>query len=126
MMDKIALVAIGGAGGAVMRYLFAGWVGRAAGAGFMGTMAVNVLGSFLMGVFAVVLMERFPGSWARLSPLVVTGILGGFTTFSAFSLDAVYLLERGRPMAALGYIGGSVLFSLAGLLAGLSLARAVQ
>jgi len=120
------LVAVGGAGGAVMRYLFAGWIGRMAGAGFMGTMAVNVLGSFLMGVCAVVMMERLPGSWARFSPLVITGFLGGFTTFSAFSLDAVYLLERGRTLVALGYIGGSVLLSMAGLVMGLSLARAVQ
>ena len=117
------MVALGGGAGAVLRYLGAAWAGRALGAGFMGTMFVNVVGSFLMGLLAVLMMERFPGSWGRYAPLMMTGVLGGFTTFSAFSLDALYLIERGRMLAASGYIIGSVVLSILGLLAGLWLAR---
>ena len=124
MMEKLAMVAVGGAIGAVMRFWGAAWFGRLAGAGYMGTMFVNVAGCFAMGVLAVVMMERIPGSWGRYAPFVMTGVLGGFTTFSAFSLDAIYLLERGRHAIAAGYIGGSVVLSVLGLFAGLALARA--
>ena len=125
MIDKIAMVAAGGAIGAVLRFLGAAWFARLTGAGFMGTMFVNVVGSFAMGILAVVMMERMPGSWGRFAPFVMTGILGGFTTFSAFSLDALALIERGRTMVALGYIGGSVVLSILALFAGLALARAM-
>jgi len=124
-MEKIALVAAGGAAGAVLRYLGGAWAGRLLGAGFAGTMAVNVVGSFLMGVLAAALMERVPGAWQRMAPLLITGVLGGFTTFSAFSLDALYLLERGRHLAAAGYVVGSVCLSIAALYAGLTLARSL-
>ncbi|MEM7746171.1 MAG: CrcB family protein [Pseudomonadota bacterium] len=117
------MVAIGGAAGASLRYLVAAWAGRLLGAGYMGTLVVNVAGSFLMGILAVVLMERVPGGWQRFAPLLITGVLGGFTTFSAFSLDALYLLERGRFLAASGYIAGSVGLSILALYAGLALAR---
>ena len=123
MIEKVALVAIGGGIGAVMRFLGAAWFGRLVGAGFLGTMFVNVLGSFLMGLFAVMIMERMPGNWGRLGPFMITGILGGFTTFSAFSLDALYLLERGKIAVAMAYVGGSVLLSIAALFAGLVIAR---
>ena len=120
------LVALGGALGAVLRYLFVGWAGRALGHGLpWGTFGVNVLGSFVMGVVAVVMMERLAGSWGRLSPLVMTGVLGGFTTFSAFSLDALYLIERGRAAAAGAYMAGSVVLSVLALWAGLASARAL-
>lgn len=121
-MEKLLLVGLGGGVGAMGRYLAAAWFGRLVGAGFMGTMFVNVVGSFVMGVLAVLLMER-AGAWARYAPLLITGVLGGFTTFSAFSLDALYLLERGRHMEAAGYILGSVVLSIAALSAGLMLAR---
>ena len=121
-----ALVALGGAFGAVLRYIFVGWAGRALGHGLpWGTFGVNVLGSFVMGVVAVVMMERLAGSWGRLSPLVMTGVLGGFTTFSAFSLDALYLIERGRAAAAGAYMAGSVIVSVLALWAGLASARAL-
>lgn len=122
-MDKILLVGLGGGIGAVGRYLAAAWFGRLVGMGFMGTMFVNVVGSFLMGVLAVVLLER-AGVWSRFAPLLITGVLGGFTTFSAFSLDALYLIERGRVGMAAFYILGSVGLSIAALFAGLVLARA--
>ena len=119
-------VAAGGAIGASLRWLIVRWAGHALGLAFpYGTLIVNVLGSLVMGVAAVAMMERFPGSWGRLSPFLMTGVLGGFTTFSAFSLDALFLIERGRNLAAVAYIGGSVALSIAGLWAGLALARGV-
>ena len=122
-MDKVVMVAVGGGLGAVLRYWGAAWAGRMMGAGFMGTMAVNVIGSFAMGILAVVLIERFPGSWGKFAPFIMTGVLGGFTTFSAFSLDALQLIERGRILMASGYVAGSVLLSILGLAAGLFLTR---
>jgi fluoride exporter len=121
-----ALVAFGGALGALCRFLTVAWAGRAFGPGFpWGTMIVNVLGSAIMGVAAVVMMERMPGSWGRYAPFVMTGLLGGFTTFSAFSLDVLSLIERGRTGAAAAYAGGSVALSVLGLFLGLAAARAL-
>jgi CrcB protein len=109
-----------------LRWLVVRWAGHALGLAFpYGTLIVNVAGSLVMGVAAVIMMERFPGSWGRWSPFLMTGILGGFTTFSAFSLDALFLIERGRNLAAASYIGGSVALSVLGLWAGLTLARGV-
>lgn len=119
-------VAAGGAIGASLRWLVVRWAGHALGLAFpYGTLIVNVLGSLAMGVATVIMMERFPGSWSRFAPFLMTGVLGGFTTFSAFSLDALFLIERGRNLAAVSYIGGSVALSIIGLWAGLALARGV-
>jgi CrcB protein len=119
-------VAAGGAIGASMRWLLVRWAGQALGTAFpYGTLIVNVGGSLAMGIVAVLMTEKFPGSWGRFSPFLMTGVLGGFTTFSAFSLDALFLIERGRNLAAVGYIGGSVALSILGLWAGLTLARGV-
>ena len=125
MIEKVAMIAAGGAIGAVMRFLAAAWFGRLVGAGFMGTMFVNVVGSFVMGVLAVLLIEKMTGGWARFAPFLLTGVLGGFTTFSAFSLDALYLIERGRIAVAAGYVCGSVVLSVFALFAGLAMARAM-
>ena len=119
------MVALGGAIGAVLRWLGAAWVGRMTGEGFLGTAFVNVVGSFAMGLLAVLMMERLPGSWGRFAPFLMTGVLGAFTTFSAFSLDTLYLVERGRPGVALGYVAGSVALSVLALFAGLRLARGI-
>lgn len=126
MINTFLSVAAGGAIGASLRWLVVRWAGQALGLAFpYGTLMVNVAGSLVMGVAAVVMMERFPGSWGRLSPFLMTGILGGFTTFSAFSLDTLFLIERGRNLAAATYAGGSVVLSIFGLWAGLTLARGV-
>ena len=102
MFTTLSQVALGGAIGAVLRYL----TGLALAFPF-GTLAVNVVGSFLIGVLWVALADR--GAWA---PFLITGILGGFTTFSAFSLDTLRLVESGRaPMAGL-YVLASVALSL--------------
>lgn len=123
-MEKYLLVALGGAIGATARFATVTWVARRLGPGFpWGTVAVNVLGSFVMGIAFAVLIERMPAGAARLAPLVMAGVLGGFTTFSAFSLDVLQLLERERWMAAGGYVSASVMLSLLGLWAGLVMTR---
>ena len=118
-MTPLISVAIGGALGASARYLTGLAALRLLGAGFpWGTMTVNVVGSFLMGVLFVVLPQG-----GRLSPLVMTGLLGGFTTFSAFSLDAVTLYDKGAAGLAAVYVLASVIFSIAALIGGIWLAR---
>lgn len=120
MVQTLLQVALGGALGSVARFLVNVGAGRALGLGFpWGTMIVNILGSFAMGMLAVVLLER----GARSVPFFMTGILGGFTTFSTFSLDAVTLWQRGHAGLAAAYVGASVLLSLAALAAGMTLAR---
>tara|TARA_R100000789_G_scaffold9365_2_gene13205 strand:+ start:1868 stop:2335 length:468 start_codon:yes stop_codon:yes gene_type:complete len=122
-MAPILQVALGGALGASARYLTGIATARLLGKGFpWGTLTVNILGSFLMGVLVVALLHF---SANRFAPLLMTGLLGGFTTFSAFSLDAVTLYERGQVGVAAGYVAASVVLSIAALFAGLALARSV-
>ena len=121
MIQNTLLVALGGALGASLRYLTGLGLTRALGHGFpYGTLAVNVVGSFLMGAVVVLAAER---GLTHLSPLVVTGLLGGFTTFSAFSLDAVTLWQRGAVVPAALYVAGSVAGGLVALVAGIAFAR---
>ncbi len=121
MISTLVQVAIGGALGAVLRYLTGVAALRVLGAGFpWGTLSVNVFGSFLMGVLAIWL------SGGRLSPLLMTGLLGGFTTFSAFSLDAVRLWEKGEALGAGLYVAASVGLAIAALIAGMALAKALS
>lgn len=116
-------VAIGGAIGAVLRFGAGLAVLRLAGPGFpLGVMAVNVVGSFIMGAFVVFAFHR---GVQHLNPFVMTGVLGGFTTFSAFSLEAFTLYERGQVGAAGLYVALSVILSLAALVLGVWMARAV-
>ena len=122
-MNNLALVAAGGALGASARHLVGVVSLRAFGADFpAGTMTVNIVGCLALGVFVGLLASRFQGSEA-LRLLVATGFLGGFTTFSAFSLDFTVLWERGEMALAIGYVAVSVLMSLAALAAGLWLVR---
>lgn len=122
MMHPVLQVALGGAVGAVARHAVNIGAGRLLGPGFpAGTLAVNVAGSFLMGLLVVVLAGR--GN--ALAPLLMTGLLGGFTTFSAFSLDTVTLWQRGQGAVALAYVAASVGLSLAALLVGLAVGHKV-
>ncbi|MDA5193084.1 fluoride efflux transporter CrcB [Govanella unica] len=124
-MQMILAVGVGGAIGAVSRYLMALAIFRALGPGFpWGTLAINVLGSLLMGVLAELLALRFSLPHP-MQAFFLTGVLGGFTTFSTFSLDAVTLMARGQSGAAFLYIGGSVILSLAALFAGLAITRSL-
>lgn len=124
MLNTFGLVALGGAIGAMLRYGVVLSSARILGSGFpMGTMIVNVAGSFIMGIMAILLMERMQGS--ALIPFVMVGILGGFTTFSSFSLDAMILLEKGKMAAAAGYVFGSVGLSIIALFMGFFFARSI-
>jgi CrcB protein len=121
MIQTLLSVALGGALGASARYLVNVAMPRLLGHGFpYATMVVNIAGSALMGALVVVLAQK---SGTRFAPFLMTGVLGGFTTFSAFSLDAISLWERGQGTAAFVYVAGSVLLSLAALFAGMMLAR---
>ena len=121
---SVLLVALGGALGSVCRYLVGIGAGRLLGPDFpFGTMIVNIVGSFVMGLFIELLAVRFDGS-ESLRLFVAVGILGGFTTLSSFSLDSVVLFERGAIGAAALYVGGSIVLSLAALIAGLHFVRA--
>jgi CrcB protein len=121
MITTLSQVALGGAIGAALRYLTNVGAMRLFGPGFpVATLVVNVAGSFLMGVLVVVLARK---GGNHLAPFLMTGILGGFTTFSAFSLDALTLWERGQTLTAFTYVAASVIFSLAAIAAGLALAR---
>jgi len=122
MFPALLQVALGGALGASARYLTGIWLVRMAGdTPFpFAILTVNVVGSFLMGVFVVAAAHK---GLTHLSPFVVTGLLGGFTTFSAFSLEAVTLYERGDLAGAALYVSASVVLSILGLMAGLWIAR---
>ncbi|MFN3664230.1 fluoride efflux transporter CrcB [Yoonia sp.] len=115
MMTPVISVAFGGALGSVLRYL----VGMAV-AFPVGTLVVNVLGSFAIGLVWILLAARGLQNWI---PFVMMGVLGGFTTFSTFSLDTIRLVEAGRIMAASGYVLASVILSIAACGLGLWLAK---
>lgn len=123
MIMAFLQVAIGGAIGSVLRFSVGLMFLRVSGPGFpLGIISVNILGSFLMGLFVVLSFHR---DIQHLNPLVMTGLLGGFTTFSAFSLEAFTLYERGQITAAAFYVVLSVVLSLGGLAAGVFAARAL-
>ncbi len=134
-MNHLLIVAAGGAIGAGLRHLVGLGVLRFLGSAFpVATMSVNIAGSFLIGTLVAWLafkadMTGWPGtlfgSGQNLRLFLATGLLGGFTTFSAFSLDVMLLWERGEGGLAALYVLGSVVLSLAGLFAGLALVRAL-
>jgi CrcB protein len=124
MFWTILQVAAGGAIGATGRYLTGVGAVRVMGHGFpWGTLTVNIVGSFLMGMLVVFLMSRDGGT--RLAPFLMTGVLGGFTTFSAFSLDVMTIYERGQIGLSGLYIVATVVLSLVAVFAGLILARGI-
>ena len=121
MWTTMAWVALGGAIGAAARFGAGMALLRVASGGFpVAVLGVNVVGSFLMGLFVVWSHLKGQTEW---QPFVMTGILGGFTTFSAFSLEAYSLFERGQTGAAGLYVGLSVVLSILGLVIGILLAR---
>ena len=123
MLITTLQVALGGAIGAALRFLTGVGILRLIGPGFpIAVMAVNVLGSFLIGLFVVFATQR---GVTQLNPFVMAGLLGGFTTFSAFSLEAVRLFELGAMWQALAYVVMSVVLSIGGLMLGLMIARGI-
>ena len=124
-MFNLLLVVVGGGIGAGIRHLTNMGALRLAGPNFpWGTMAINIIGSFAMGLFIATLARRGGSNELRL--FVATGILGGFTTFSAFSLDFATLWERGATLPAFGYALASVIGAIIALFLGLWLARTVS
>lgn len=125
-MNHLLIVALGGGIGAGLRHLSATAALRIMGPNFpWGTFFVNVVGSLTMGLFIGWLVKRTGGSSQEIRLFFATGVLGGFTTFSAFSLDAANLIERGANLAALSYILSSVLLSIIAVFIGLTISRAV-
>ena len=124
MIYTLSLVALGGAIGAALRFLTSVGLFRLLGHQEfpIAILAVNVVGSFLMGVFVVAAAHR---GLTHYSPFVMIGLLGGFTTFSAFSLETVNLIERGAFGQASLYIGLSVGLSIGALMLGLLVTRGV-
>lgn len=124
-MKLLIAIAAGGAVGAVARYYVTGQVLRLAGTGFpLGTLLVNVLGSFVMGALVELMMLRWSVG-AEFRSFLTVGVLGAFTTFSAFSLDFAVLVERGALSVAALYAVLSVILSIGGLFAGIYLVRGI-
>jgi len=123
MIRQLAAVAIGGAAGAVMRWMVASGVQKMAGGVFpWGTFAVNALGSFLLGFLFVWLIERSTaGELLRLA--ITVGFMGAFTTFSTYSLESVRLLQEGAFSLAFGNVAGQVLACLLLTWLGVQIAR---
>ena len=121
MIQTLLTVAAGGAIGSSLRYLVNVSAMRLFGPAFpWATLTVNVIGSFLIGALVVWFANR---DLMRLAPFLMTGVLGGFTTFSAFSLDTVTLWQRGEATTAMIYVAASIILSLAALLAGMATVR---
>ncbi len=124
-MQTLLAVAAGGAVGAASRYLLSVQIARWFGTAFpWGTLACNVIGALLMGLLVGISARVWPihDPWRA---LLTTGILGGFTTFSTFSLEAALFVERGQPLMALLYAVVSVVLCLVALLGALWLTRAL-
>jgi CrcB protein len=111
-MKHLFFIAIGGAGGALARHWLSNLVHDATASKFpFGTLSVNLLGSFCIGVLYVIIVERgmVHPDWRS---VFIVGFLGAFTTFSTFSLETIALLENGQPAIALGYVLVSVMTCL--------------
>ncbi|WP_024891935.1 fluoride efflux transporter CrcB [Luteimonas huabeiensis] len=122
-MTHVLLVFLGGGLGAALRHGVNVLALRAGASAFpYGTLCINVVGSLLMGVVVAWFSAR--GGWSpSLRLFLTTGVLGGFTTFSAFSLEAALLYERGQVGLAAAYVVASVALSIGGLFAGMGLVR---
>ncbi|MFT6579727.1 MAG: CrcB protein [Alphaproteobacteria bacterium] len=124
-MKMILAIAAGGAFGALGRHFLSAQIGHWMGYGFpWGIMTINILGSFSMGA----LVETMALTWSpsvELRAFLAVGVLGAFTTFSTFSLDAALLYERGQFMTMALYVAGSVALSILALFGGLALMRSI-
>ena len=125
-MNKLFLVALGGAVGSTARYALGGLTLRWFGPGWpYGTFAANLIGGCLIGLLAGYLAHRGGADQERLRLLLQVGVLGGFTTFSAYSLETALMIERKAYGAAAGYAVSSVVLAVLAVFSGLILARRV-
>lgn len=114
-MQSSIIVFLGAGLGGLLRHVMNTWITALLGSAFpYGILAINVLGSTVMGLVAGWFAFRSGGAH-ELRLFLATGVLGGFTTFSAFSLDTALLIERGETLAAAAYVVGSVALSVLGL-----------
>lgn len=122
-MKQLFAIAAGGALGSVLRYGLSTWVHNLAGRGFpYGTLAVNVLGCLAMGFLFVLLVERM-GENAVLRAGLLIGVLGGFTTFSAFSIETFNLIEQGAAAKAAANMAASLILCIGATWLGAIIAR---
>jgi CrcB protein len=125
-MTKLLLVAAGGAVGSVARYLVGAQALRLMGPTWpYGTFTVNVTGGFLMGILAAWLAHRGNANSENMRVLLAVGVMGGFTTFSAFSLETALMIQKRAYGQAFTYTAASVLLSVAALYAGMFVARRI-
>lgn len=121
---RFALVLAGGGVGSALRYLLGNAIAGQFGAGFpWGTFVINIVGSFLIGLIAT-FADESGNIGPSLRVFLVVGVLGGFTTFSAFSLESLRLMEDGQAVRAIGYIGGSGVLAILAAAIGVWSARA--
>lgn len=123
MMQSLLLVALGGGGGSVCRYLLQRWVAFIYPHYFpVGTFAVNIIGCFLIGLFWGLSFKSFD-TMENWKLLLMTGFCGGFTTFSSFTLEGIDLLKENRTAAFLLYLSASVLIGLLATFAGMKITK---
>jgi fluoride exporter len=123
-MNMVGLVALGGALGSVLRYLMATAIQKFTSGNFpLGTVCVNIVGCFVIGLLYVWLIERAPEPRLHLRALLMIGVMGGFTTFSSFSLETIGLMLQGGYLAATANVVLSVMLCLLGTVLGMSLGR---
>jgi fluoride exporter len=127
-MQAYILVFLGAGFGGALRHTVNLLAARLLGTNFpWGTFLINISGSLVMGLLAGFLAFRTGANWTQHARLfLLTGVLGGYTTFSAYSLDSALLLERGAYLMTAAYVGGSVFLALAGVFGGLFVARALS
>lgn len=115
---------IGGGVGAILRYVLHMRIDHAVSANFpYGILTVNILGSFLIGVLAGIVSRETFSEVSYLSPLLMVGVLGGFTTFSTFSLETINLIQGGKYQAAMFYVLASVILSIFAAFLGLMISK---
>lgn len=124
-MNQVLAIAAGGAAGSVLRFWLSTWVHSFAGRSFpYGTLAVNVLGCLAMGFLFVLLVERLSGNTVLRAGILI-GVLGGFTTFSSFSIETFNLIEQGAWLKSVANMAASLLLCVGATWAGVILGRQV-